>query len=836
MKHRESNCRKNGTFAVHTVGVPVSATEQGNQLRHAILGFRLADLCPLSLSERISRQALLVTRATELGDGLLGEGIAIELRYIVDPLGSLNRFQESITCYLLLRLTRWSRSNAALRNKAVRRAIDTAALLESTIPEYLFLPVKEVAELKRSLVPFTIRDTIEVRRRSLDVPGMGMLPLPLQGTMDLESVLDLMARQSSPIMLSLCIAPCCTVEETNMSGETCQKYNDVGSPMDGGHLPTAVPTSRLAEDQRVFFPKADCDAAGVLDSANVVFQETWLQPQLLALHMASFLLRIQMSSSTHLAESIVATVTREVGGPSRLTAEAAWQMPMLPVAGGADWARPRSARTRGQRQSEFAIACSNQATLEFVPWGDRCLRANLGEVACSYALPATGKWLPAKGIADLLPCEDREEKGLHLGFSRSLGVDRQVFQSPSSRHHHLCIVGQSGTGKSTLLENIVLQDILDGRGVIVIDPYGNLIRQILGKIPFDRAEDVILFDPADNERPLGLNPLESCGQEELDVLVNAFIDLTNAFYSPHDTEIIKPLLEHCVRKVALTVMSTSGNSLIEILRAFQDDTFVPNSLLANIADPLWCEDWTSKFSQSTCGRNHEVINRLVSKFIQFASDQRMYSILGQSRSSFSFREAMDTGKIVLVSLAQGVLGSENTKFLGVVLLSMILRAVASRTELPVDQQRDVSLVIDEFHNCATDSLVQMLTKASEYRQGLILANQHLGQLKPGIREAVLGNVGSILAFRLRTSDALIVQSLLAPSLVSAEHLIALPNFTAYGRLREGAQRTPAFMLQTQPSPIEYDEACATAIRHYSRMRYGRPRDQVVQELASRSNF
>ena len=651
----------------------------------------------------------------------------------------------------------------------------------------------------------------------------GPLALPWQGATDVEAVLDVMLRQSAPTMLSMCMTPA----SIDLSWE------------DGSLIPAALGASVNPALQRILG-----DATTQTETA--LYLREWQQQmrvrRSLALSIASFRLRIQVCGADRIGEGLTATLTREVGGPGLLTAEAAWQSPTLPLADGATFVRPRSAKLPEQAESEFTAACANATTLGFTPWGvepgqsEPPFLAHMGETACLFALPDTGRWLPRQGVVEMLPFRASVKDGLHLGVNRTHGVVSRVSLPQASRNHHFWIVGQTGTGKSTLLENIILQDILEGRSVIVIDPHGDLIRQVLGKIPEERVGDVILFDPADKEFPVGVNPLETGDEDEREMMVNAFIDLLIKLYDPHHTGIIGPRFEHGARNVMLTVMSSPGNTLVEVLRAFQDHRFVRQHLLPHVTDPIVKRYWTDQISATNDFHKSEVLDWLVSKFSHFVTDRTMRHILGQSTSSFSFSEAMNSGKIVLLNLAKGRLGSENANFLGLILLPMILRAALSRAALPDAQRRDVSLVIDEFHNYATDSLALMLAEARKYHVGLTLANQHVGQLTGEIRDALLGNVGSILSFRLGATDAVAMEAILAPSSISAQHLITLPDYTAYGRLLVEGHRTPVFTLQTLPSPVDHDEARAEVIRGLSREAYGRSREEVDREINRRSNM
>lgn len=806
-----------------TVYLPKLAAPARQQARSAYAAFQLHGLSPLNPKPRISRQALLVARASKLASGRMNEHYAFELRYMVAPACAENGYQSSVEAFLVMRLSQWSIAPAALRRRARERADEMEQLIEATLPEFSFTRVAESATVKAILTPFTIRDTFEVRRRYLDVLDGDPLLLPWQGATDIEEVLDVMLRQSAPTMLSLCLTPA-----------------SIDPSWDEGSL---VP-AHLGASANPALRQIMGDAATQAETALILreWQQQMRVRRSLALSMASFRLRIQISGADRIGENLTATLTREVGGPGALTAEAAWHTPTLPLADGAISVRPRSARLPDEEESEFAIARDNVTTLGFRPWGaeegqtEPLFLAHMGEAACLFALPDVGRWLPRQGVVEMLPFRAPVKEGLHLGVNRVHGVVSRVSLPQASRNHHFWVVGQTGTGKSTLLENIILQDILEGRSVIVIDPHGDLINQVLGKIPDERAGDVILFDPADKEYPVGLNPLETGDEDEREMMVNAFIDLLIKLYDPHHTGIIGPRFEHGARNVMLTVMSAPGNTLVEVLRAFQDHRFVRQHLLPHVTDPIVKRYWTDQISATNDFHKSEVLDWLVSKFSHFVTDRTMRRILGQSTSSFSFREAMNSGKIVLLNLAKGRLGSENANFLGLILLPMILRAALSRAQLPDAQRRDVSLVIDEFHNYATDSLALMLAEARKYHVGLTLANQHVGQLTGEIRDALLGNVGSIVSFRLGATDAVAMEAILAPSSIAAQHLITLPDYTAYGRLLVEGHRTPVFTLQTLPSPVDHDETRAEVIRGLSREAYGRSREEVDREINRRSNM
>ncbi len=811
-------------IAIFTPRTDSHTPTPGTTHRIAFAAFELQGLAQLSPKARIARQTLLLGRLSALNAASHNLDCAFEFRYNVTPASVTSDLQPVIHAYLIVRVSQWDGTHARIRHGARQIAEEVERLLEATLPEYQFTAVTESIRIRQILEPFAIRDTFEVRRRYLNSPSDEPLPLAWQGAIDVEDVLNVMLRQPTRTTLSLCVAP-----------------TSYDAAWDEGML---VPAQLAASQNAALHSLADNASSTHGETAIQIrdWRQQWRIRRSLALSLASFRLRIQVTGAARIGESLVSTLTREIGGPGLLTVDTAWQSPTMPLADGATSARPRSVRLPEQQQSEFVTACANSRMLAFVPWGasdgqtEPPFLAHVGEAACHFALPDIGRWLPRQGVVEMLPFRAPVSDGIHLGINRVHGVTARVCLPQTSRNHHCWVVGMTGTGKSTLLENIILQDILEERSVIVIDPHGDLIQQVLGKIPEERMQDVILFDPADKAFPMGINPLETCDEDERETMVNAFIDLLIKLYDPHHTGIIGPRFEHGARNVMLTVMSAPGNTLVEVLRAFQDHRWVIKELLPHVTDPLVRRYWTDQISATNEFHKSEVLDWLVSKFSHFVTDRTMRRILGQSTSSFSFTEAMNTGKIVLLNLAKGRLGGENANFLGLILLPMIMRAALTRAQMPDSQRRDVSLVVDEFHNYATDSLALMLAEARKYHVGLTLANQHVGQLTTEIRDAVLGNVGSILSFRLGAPDAVAMESILAPSPISAQHLITLPDYTAYGRVLVAGQRTPVFTLQTLPSPVDFDEGRAEVIRGLSREAYCRAREEVDHEITRRSNM
>ena len=352
--------------------------------------------------------------------------------------------------------------------------------------------------------------------------------------------------------------------------------------------------------------------------------------------------------------------------------------------------------------------------------------------------------------------------GLYLGKSRYRGVERPIFISDEDRRRHIYIIGKTGTGKSQLLEEMIVQDIRAGKGCAIVDPHGDLIDGVISRIPPERAEDVIYFDPSDTDRPMGLNMLEAKTEEQKHFVVTSIVGLMYKLYDPMKTGIIGPRFEHAIRNAMLTVMVEPGNTFVEVVRVLTDSSFV-QELLPKLQDPIIRRYWTDQIAQTADFHKSEVLDYIVSKFGRFVTNKLMRNIIGQSDSSFDFRKVMDEGKILLVNLAKGKIGEENSNFLGLILVPRILISAMSRQEMPEEKRRDFYLYVDEFQNFATPDFAQILSEARKYRLNLIVANQFIGQMEEEVKNAVFGNVGTLVAFRVGVTDANYLQHEFQPT-------------------------------------------------------------------------
>ncbi|MBI2033165.1 MAG: type IV secretion system DNA-binding domain-containing protein [Candidatus Levybacteria bacterium] len=429
-------------------------------------------------------------------------------------------------------------------------------------------------------------------------------------------------------------------------------------------------------------------------------------------------------------------------------------------------------------------------------------------------------------------------EGLYIGKSTFRGMAKPVFMSLSDRQRHMYIIGKTGVGKSEFLKDMIMQDIRSGHGLAVVDPHGDLIEDILPMIPTQRAEDVILFDPSDTQRPMSLNMLEAQTEEQRHFVVTSIIGLMYKLFDPNKTGIIGPRFEHAVRNAMLTVMYEPGSTFIEVVRALTDQNFV-QELLPKVQDPIIKRYWTDQIAQTSDFHKSEVLDYIVSKFGRFVTNKMIRNIIGQSESAFNFRQVMDNGKILLVNLSKGRIGEENSSFLGLILVPKILVAAMSRQDMPKEQRRDFFLYVDEFQNFATPDFAQILSEARKYKLNLIVANQFIGQMEEEVKNAIFGNVGTIVSFRVGVTDANYLQHEFQPTFTEAD-LINVERFNAYVKTIVGGEPVQPFSMDlTRDLTQEKAQAnprVAELIKELSRLKYGREAAVVEAEIAQRGRL
>lgn len=443
------------------------------------------------------------------------------------------------------------------------------------------------------------------------------------------------------------------------------------------------------------------------------------------------------------------------------------------------------------------------------------------------------KWLGAKksGPPSKLP-----EEGLYLGKNKFRGEEKKIFMKDADRTRHFYIIGQTGTGKSELMKSLALQDIKNNRGVAFIDPHGSAIDDILKKIPQERVEDVILWDVADTERPMGLNLLEAPSKEQQNMIVNSFIELLYKMYDPNRTGIMGPRLERAIRNVMLTAMVDPDATMVDVLRLLIDNNY-SKIFIDKIQDPIVKKYWTDEIAKTSDYHKSETLGYFASKFDRFVTDTALRNILGQPRSAFDVKEVMSQQKILLVDLSKGKIGEENSNFLGLILVPKILTAALDRanqygkTDFP-----DFYLYVDEFQNFATPDFATILSEARKYKLNLTVAHQFVAQLTEEIKDAMFGNVGSMAVFRVGSEDAEFLEPQFEPKFTKGD-ILKNPIGNCYMKLLiDGHPSSPFSMyvdwdlISNEPTYPEIEQQ----IRHNSRMRYGRPVAEVEEYINNRA--
>jgi hypothetical protein len=425
------------------------------------------------------------------------------------------------------------------------------------------------------------------------------------------------------------------------------------------------------------------------------------------------------------------------------------------------------------------------------------------------------------------------DEGFLLGYNEFRGVKKQIRLSTNDRRRHTYIIGQTGTGKSVLLENLAYQDMMDGKGFAFVDPHGDSAESLLGKVPPHRVEDIIYFNPGDMTNPIGLNMFEFDHPDQKDFLVQEAINMLYGLYDPGHTGIVGPRLEHIFRNCALLLMSDpAGGTFIDIPKVLIDDEF-RNSKLKYVTDKTVLDFWTKEFPASQKSNEAgEVISWVVSKFGPFISNDSMRNIIGQTKSGFNLREIMDNKKILLVNLSKGKMGELNSKLLGIIFVMKFQAAAMGRANIAEQDRIDFSLYVDEFQNFATESFESILSEARKYRLNLILGNQFMTQLTDKIREAIIGNVGTVISGRIGITDAEILEKKFKP-VFEADDLAKLPNYQSITSVMINNVPSAPFSMSFVPPMGQVNPQLVDALKKLSAAKYGKPRTVVEKEISDR---
>jgi len=387
-----------------------------------------------------------------------------------------------------------------------------------------------------------------------------------------------------------------------------------------------------------------------------------------------------------------------------------------------------------------------------------------------------------------------------------------------------------------LLSNMARQDAKNGTGFGIIDPHGDLIEDALRYIPKERARDVVVFNPADTDRPMGLNMLEAHTAEEKD---RASLDAMQIFIKMFGNEIFGPRIQHYFRNACLTLMDDEeeGATILDVPRMFIDEDFQKYKV-TKCKNSVVRQFWEGEIANTGDREKQEMIPYFTSKFGPFISNTTIRNIIGQPKSAFRVRDVMDEGKILLVNLSKGLIGDTNAQLLGLVLVNQVSMAAMSRADITEDERVPFFLYVDEFQNFATDAFGDILSEARKYKLALIMAHQYIAQIQGDgkdaakLKDAVFGNVGTMLTFKMGAEDSEYFEKEYAPVL-SNQDILSIANYKAYLKLSIGNAPSRPFSLGTIWDQSGANQKVADVLKEYSRMKYGRKKEFVDAEIEAR---
>lgn len=481
----------------------------------------------------------------------------------------------------------------------------------------------------------------------------------------------------------------------------------------------------------------------------------------------------------------------------------------------------------GQLFKDFSYRQFNQ---------DYDLPMNLKECATVFHLPSEQKDLSPqlktlKSATAPAPLEISTE-GILLGINNHRNLETEIFFSPEDRLRHFYTIGQTGTGKTVLMKNMIIQDIKNGEGVCMIDPHGSDIQDVLAQIPPERYEDVIYFDPAYTARPMALNMLEYDMRfpEQKTFVVNELFSIFQKLYGGNP-ESMGPMFEQYFRNATMLVIEDpeTGNTLLEVSRVMSDKAFRDLKIF-RCKNPIVVQFW-KEIAEKAGGEASlaNIVPYVVSKFDVFLANEIMRPVIAQEKSSFNFRQIMDEKKILLVNLSKGRLGEINSSLIGLILVGKILMAALSRVDsLGIKEISPFYLYIDEFQNVTTDSISTILSEARKYKLSLNVAHQFIAQLDQKIRDSVFGNIGSMAVFRVGSEDAEFFEKQFAP-IFSAKDIMNIDNYNCYLKMLAKGVPIKPFNIKTM-APKEGDKGKLESLKELSYLKYGRPFDEVNDEI------
>ncbi|MGE5297908.1 MAG: type IV secretory system conjugative DNA transfer family protein, partial [Acidobacteriaceae bacterium] len=395
------------------------------------------------------------------------------------------------------------------------------------------------------------------------------------------------------------------------------------------------------------------------------------------------------------------------------------------------------------------------------------------------------------------------------------------------RRKHVYVIGKTGMGKTTMFENMVIQDIANGEGVCFVDPHGDSAEKILDFVPSNRINDVIYFNPADTEFPIAFNPLESVDEKYKHLVASGLMGVFTKIWAG----VWSPRMEYILMNTILALLDSPGNTMLGIARMLVNKSF-RKKIVDNIKDPVVKTFWVDEFANYNEKFRTEAISPIQNKVGQFLSSAIIRNIVGQTKSTIDLRDIMDNKKILILNLSKGRIGEDSSALLGAMIITKLQLAAMSRVDIKEEERKDFYLYVDEFQNFATVSFANILSEARKYRLNLIVAHQYIGQLVTDrntvVRDAIFGNVGTIIAFRVGADDAEFLEKEFEPTYMMND-LVNLTKHQIYLKLLINGVSSHPFSAMTLP-PIGAPTGNEQKVINVSRERYGTPRDVVEQKI------
>lgn len=467
---------------------------------------------------------------------------------------------------------------------------------------------------------------------------------------------------------------------------------------------------------------------------------------------------------------------------------------------------------------------------------DKGLVLNIEELASLYHLPNITVetpnivWTRAKKgeppsnlpLVGVIPANEITK----IGVTNFRNSEKEFGITLTDRRRHIYTIGKSGTGKSTLLENMIVDDIHEGRGVVLVDPHGDFYERVLANIPERRIDDVVLFDPADRMFPIGFNLLENVDEDLKGIIASGFVGIFEKMFSNS----WGPRLEHILRNTVLALLDYPDSTMLGIPRMLTDKKFRAG-VVEKVKDPVIKDFWENEFASWDAKFAAEAVAPILNKVGQFISASTIRNIVAQPKSSFNMRQIIDEGKILLINLSRGKIGEDNSAMLGAMMITKLQLAAMSRADIPEEQRTDCYLYVDEFQNFATRSFATILSEARKYHLDLTMANQYISQMPEEVRDAVFGNVGTIVAFRVGAGDASVLAHEFTPEFEEND-LVNQDIHKIYIKLSINGLTGQSFSANTL-APHQSNDDFTERIVEQSRRKYSRERAEVEAEIGNR---